>query len=135
MRTGTYTMLYMAGSLSFTASGVILLYLLWNAQPVAHQTLNAVTFGAILNSWQLDPVISHGLLAVVLLLEAGLLFIAANTGFLGGPTVLANMAVDSWVPRQVRNLSGRLVTQNGIFLMGLGAIGILLWTCLLYTSR
>ncbi|CDH45156.1 APC family permease [Candidatus Contendibacter odensensis] len=128
VRTGTYTMLYMAGSLSFTAGGVILLYLLWNAQPVAHQTLNAVTFGAIINSWQLDPVISHGLLAVVLLLEAGLLFIAANTGFLGGPTVLANMAVDSWVPRQFRNLSGRLVTQNGIFLMGLGAIGILLWT-------
>jgi hypothetical protein len=46
--------------------------------------------------------------------KAGLLFVAANTGFLGGPTVLANMAVDSWVPRQFRNLSGRLVTQNGI---------------------
>ena len=44
MRTGTYTMLYMAGSLSFTAGGVILLYLLWNVQPIAHQTLNAVTF-------------------------------------------------------------------------------------------
>jgi hypothetical protein len=42
--------------------------------------------------------------------------------------VLANMAVDSWVPRQFRNLSGRLVTQNGILLMGLGALGILLWT-------
>ncbi len=128
VRTGTYTMLYMAGSLSFTAGGVILLYLLWNAQPVAHQTLNAVTFNAIIGSWNLDPAFGHGLLAVVLLLEAGLLFVAANTGFLGGPTVLANMAVDSWVPRQFRNLSGRLVTQNGIFLMGLGAIGILIWT-------
>ncbi|HAS85884.1 MAG TPA: hypothetical protein DCS31_03680 [Candidatus Competibacteraceae bacterium] len=121
-------MLYMAGSLSFTAGGIILLYLLWNAQFVAHQTLNAVTFGAIINSWQFNPVVSHGLLAVVLLLEGGLLFVAANTGFLGGPTVLANMAVDSWVPRQFRNLSGRLVTQNGILLMGLGALGILLWT-------
>ena len=128
VRTGTYTMLYMAGSLSFTAGGFILLYLLWNVQPIAHQTLNAVTFGAIINSWQLDSMISYSLLAIVLLLEAGLLFIAANTGFLGGPTVLANMAVDSWVPRQFRNLSGRLVTQNGILLMGLSAIGILLWT-------
>ncbi len=128
VRTGTYTMLYMAGSLSFTAGGFILLYLLWNVQPIDHQTLNAVTFSAIINSWQLDSMISYSLLAIVLLLEAGLLFIAANTGFLGGPTVLANMAVDSWVPRQFRNLSGRLVTQNGIFLMGLGAIGILLWT-------
>ena len=128
VKTGRYTMLYMASSLSFTAGGVILLYLLWNAQPVPQQTLNAVTFGAIINSWQLDPILSHGLLAVVLLLEAGLLFVAANTGFLGGPTVLANMAVDSWIPRQFRNLSGRLVTQNGIFLMGVGALGILAWT-------
>ncbi len=128
VKTGRYTMLYMASSLSFTAGGVILLYLLWSAQPVPHQTLNAVTFGAIINSWQLDPILSHGLLAVVLLLEAGLLFVAANTGFLGGPTVLANMAVDSWIPRQFRNLSGRLVTQNGIFLMGVGALGILAWT-------
>ena len=128
VRTGRYTMLYMAGSLSFTAGGVILLYLLWSVQPVAHQTLNAVTFDAIIGSWHLDPILDYGLLAIVLLLEAGLLFVAANTGFLGGPTVLANMAVDSWVPRQFRNLSGRLVTQNGIFLMGLGAIGILLWT-------
>ncbi|MEI2771234.1 MAG: APC family permease [Candidatus Competibacter sp.] len=128
VRTGKYTMLYMAGSLSFTAGGIILLYLLWRVQSVPHQTLNAVTFGAIINSWQLPPVLSHSLLAVVLLLEGGLLFVAANTGFLGGPTVLANMAVDSWVPRQFRNLSGRLVTQNGVVLMGLGALGILLWT-------
>jgi amino acid transporter len=128
VRTGRYTMLYMASSLSFTAGGVILLYLLWNAQPVAHQTLNAVTFGAVIDSWQFDPILSHGLLAVVLLLEAGLLFVAANAGFLGGPKVLAHMAVDSWVPRQFRNLSGRLVTQNGIVLMGLGALSILVGT-------
>ena len=128
VQTGKYTMLYMAGSLSFTAGGIILLYLLWSVQPVAHQTLNATTFAAIIDSWALDSSLGHGLLAVVMVTEAGLLFVACNTGFLGGPTVLANMAVDSWVPRQFRNLSGRLVTQNGIFLMGLGALGILLWT-------
>lgn len=128
VRTGKYTMLYMAASLSFTAGGVILLYLLWEAKYIPHQTLNAVTFGAIIDSWGFGPALSHGLLAIVLLLEAGLLFVAANTGFLGGPTVLANMAVDSWVPRQFRNLSGRLVTQNGIILLGLGAFGILVWT-------
>ena len=57
-------MLYMASSLSFTAGGVILLYLLWNAQPVPHQTLNAVTFGAIINSWQLDPILSLSLIHI-----------------------------------------------------------------------
>lgn len=128
VRTGKYTMFYMACALSFTAGGIILLYLLWNVQPVPNQTLNAVTFGAIIGSWQLDPALSQALLAIVLLLEAGLLFVACHTGFLGGPGVLANMAVDSWVPRHFRNLSGRLVTQNGIFLMGLGAISILIWT-------
>ena len=51
--------------------------------------------------------------------------VAANTGFLGGPAVLANMAADSWVPHQYRYLSTRLVTQSGIQLMGLAALGIL----------
>jgi amino acid transporter len=128
VRTGKYAMFYMAGALSFTAGGILLLYLLWEVQPVAHQTLNAVTFGAIIDSWQFNPTLSFTLLALVMILEAGLLFAACSTGFLGGPTVLASMAVDSWVPRQFRNLSARLVTQNGILLIGLGAIGILLWT-------
>lgn len=126
--TGRYTMLYMALALSFTAGGVILLYLLWGSTYVPHQTLNAVAFGAIIDSWQFNEYLSHSILALVLILEAGLLFVAANTGFLGGPRVLAHMAVDSWVPRQFRNLSGRLVTQNGIYLMGIGALLILLWT-------
>src|SRR5207245_7786500 len=60
--------------------------------------------------------------------EAGLLFVAANTGFLGGPSVLSNMAADSWLPHQFRHLSTRLVTQNGILIMGLAALVILLWT-------
>ena len=48
VKTGKITMLYMALSLSFTAGGIILLYLLWNAKPVEGQTLNAVVFGSIL---------------------------------------------------------------------------------------
>jgi len=46
----------------------------------------------------------------------------------GGPAVLANMAVDSWMPHQFRNLSSRLVTQNGVVLMGLAAVAVLLIT-------
>ncbi len=127
--TGKWTMLYMAVSLSFTAGGIILLYLLWSVQPVDGQTLNAVTFRAIIESvgWQ-APVFESGLLWVVLALEGGLLFVAANTGFLGGPAVLANMAADSWVPHMYRYLSTRLVTQNGILLMGVTSLGILIVT-------
>jgi hypothetical protein len=119
----------MAVSLSCTAGGIILLYLLWQVAPVEGQTLNAVTFRAILAStgWQ-SPIVQDGLLWAVLALEGGLLLVAANTGFLGGPAVLANMAADSWVPHQYRYLSTRLVTQKGIQLMGLAAFGILVVT-------
>jgi amino acid transporter len=129
VRTGKVTMVYMALSLAFTAGGIFLLYLLWDARHVDGQTLNATTFRMIIeslgsqNKWFNDV-----LLAVVLAFEAGLLFAAANTGFLGGPAVLSNMAVDSWVPHKFRYLSTRLVTQNGILVMGLAALAILFWT-------
>jgi amino acid transporter len=128
VHTGKLTMFYMASSLAFTAGGIILLYLLWKAQPVEGQTLNAVVFGSIIDSLGLSPGLSQGALLLVLVFEAGLLFVAANTGFLGGPQVLSNMAADSWLPHQFRHLSTRLVTQNGIVIMGLAALVIVLWS-------
>ena len=124
VRTGKWTMLYMAVSLSFTAGGIMLLYLLWQVVPVPGQTLNAVVFGQILQPFPY----SHTLLIIVLVFEAGLLFVGANTGFLGGPAVLANLALDSWVPNRFRVLSSRLVTQNGVILFGIAALLILLWS-------
>jgi amino acid transporter len=129
VHTGKWTMFYMATSLALTAGGILLLYLLWSVTREEGQTLNAVVFKAVIDNAQLgNPFLSQGILFVVLALEAGLLLVAANTGFLGGPAVLANMAADSWVPRQFRQLSSRLVTQNGIVLMGLSALAILLWS-------
>jgi len=129
LRTGKLTMTYMALSLAFTAGGIILVYLLWNVTPVEGKTYNAIAFGAVLRNMGFDtPAANHWALLVVLALEAGLLFVAANTGFLGGPAVLANMATDSWVPHKFRYLSTRLVTENGIVVMGLAALGILWWT-------
>jgi amino acid transporter len=129
VRTGKWTMFLMALSLSLTAAGIILLYLLWNVQP-SHtgETLNAVVFGDIIDSIGFDSHTSRVLLVVVLVFEGALLFVAANTGFLGGPAVLANMAVDRWAPNQFAALSSRLVTRNGILLMGAAALAILVWT-------
>jgi amino acid transporter len=121
--TGKWTMFYMAISLSMTATGMILLFLLWEPIPAAGKTLNAVVFHAILGTSPLGEFF----LLITLLLEAGLLFIAANTGFLAGPNVLANMAIDGWMPNRFRHLSTRLVIQNGLFLFGLFAIAILIW--------
>ena len=129
VRTGKVTMFYMALSLAIAAGGIILLYLLWGTQPEQGKTLNAVLFGAIIADMGLGgETTNHVLLIIVLAFEAGLLFVAANTGFLGGPAVLSNMALDSWVPHQFRYLSQRLVTQNGIMVLGIAALAILLWT-------
>lgn len=124
VRTGKWTMFYMAVSLSFTAAGIMLLYLLWNTVPVPGRTLNAIVFHSILG----DSGFGKSLLFIVLALEMGLLFVAANTGFLAGPRVLANMAVDSWVPNRFRHLSTRLVIQNGLIVFGISALVILLWS-------
>jgi amino acid transporter len=129
VKTGKWTMFYMAVSLAFTAAGIIVLYELWDARHVEGQTLNAVVFQSIIADfgWGM-PVVNNAALAVVLALEAGLLLVAANTGFLGGPAVLASMAVDSWVPHQFRHLSSRLIVQNGVIVMAFSAVAVLLIT-------
>ena len=127
--TGKWTMFYMATSLAFTAGGIMLLYLLWDVSHETGRTLNAVVFDSIIGHLNLGgPGANHALLVAVLASEAALLFVAANTGYLGGPAVLSNMAADSWVPRHFRELSSRLVTDNGIILMGLAALGVLVWS-------
>ncbi len=128
VHTGQLTMFYMAVSLAVTAGGIILLYLLWNAAPVEGKTLNAVAFGKIIANLGWHESASTALLVATLAFEGGLLLVAANTGFLGGPSVLSNMAADSWLPHQFRYLSTRLVTQNGLLIMGFAAFGILLWS-------
>jgi K+ transporter len=60
--------------------------------------------------------------------SGALLIIAAQTGFFGGPRVLANMAVDRWMPTRFATLSDRLVTQNGVLLMGGAAFVLLFFT-------
>jgi amino acid transporter len=129
VRTGKVTMIYMALSLAFTAGGIFLLYLLWDVKHVEGETLNASAFRIIIGSLGVEAKwVNDLMLVVVLAFEAGLLFVAANTGFLGGPAVLSNMAADSWVPHKFRYLSTRLVTQNGILVMGVAALAILFWT-------
>ena len=60
--------------------------------------------------------------------EGALLFVAAQAGFLGGPRVVSNMAVDSWLPHRFAALSERLTTENGVLLMGGAAVAALLYT-------
>lgn len=123
------TMLYMAVSLAFTASGIILSYLLTGSRPHPRKVMNAVLAERVFGSWSLGSMHIGEILVVVTLVSAGcLLFVAAQTGFLDGPRILANMATDSWAPRRFAQLSDRLVTNNGIWLMGLAAFATLVYT-------
>ncbi|HTG02388.1 MAG TPA: APC family permease [Nitrospirota bacterium] len=119
VRTGKRTMHYMALSLAIVVMGLMIAYLLYRVSPVEGKTLNAVLFDRMTHDWGRAGVI---LVLVTLVSEAVLLFVAAQTGFLDGPRVLANMALDRWFPSKFAMLSDRLVTQKGILMMGGAAL-------------
>ncbi len=118
--TGKMTMRYMSFSLAFTVAGLIIAYLLFGVQGHETKTLNAVLFESITASWVAPW--GHIFVWVTLISEAMILFVAAQAGFLGGPSVLANMALDRWFPSRFSSLSDRLVTQDGVILMGTAAL-------------
>jgi hypothetical protein len=119
VKTGKRTMRYMAISLAVVVMGLMIAYVLYKVAPVEGKTLNAVLFDRMTSSWGKAGVI---FVLVTLLSEAVLLFVAAQTGFLDGPRVLSNMALDRWFPTKFAMLSDRLVSQKGILLMGGAAL-------------
>jgi amino acid transporter len=124
VRTGRRTMLYMALSLAFTASGLLLCYLLFGVTPEVGKTLNAT----LAERFAAGMPGGAAFVIVTLVSEGALLVVAAQAGFLDGPRVLANMATDSWAPHRFSTLSERLTTRNGIVLMGAAAAVALLYT-------
>ena len=127
--TGKRTMLYMAISLAGLAGGILVGYLLFKVAPIKGQTLNAVLFERVAGNWQMFGLpIGVPIVTFTLITEGALLFVAAQTGFIDGPRVLATMATDRWLPRRFAQLSSRLVTQDGVLAMGLAAVAILVFT-------
>lgn len=124
VQTGKRTMVYMATSLAFTAGVLFLLYALLAIKPVEGQTLNAVLADALFSGWPMGRWIAF----ITIFSEGALLLVAAQTGFVDGPRVMANMAVDSWLPHRFASLSERLTMHNGISLMGASAIALLIYT-------
>jgi amino acid transporter len=124
VQTAKRTMKYMAGSLAVMVFGLMLSYLLFRVEGQPGKTLNAVLLGRVTEGWGANWGVIFVL--VTLVSEAVLLFVAAQTGFLDGPRVLANMALDRWVPTRFSTLSDRLVTQNGILIMGVAATALVL---------
>ena len=124
VQSGKRTMAYMSISLALTAGGIFICYLLLKVRPIEGQTLNAVLAGNLFGRWHFG----HWLALITILSEGALLLVAAQTGFLDGPRVMANMAIDSWFPHRFSNFSERLTMYNGIFLMGGAALLLLIYT-------
>src|ERR1051325_11409345 len=127
VETGKKTMVYMATSLAFTASGILLCYLLNRIVHEPGKTLNASLFEKIYPNF-FSPDVAYVLVVLTLITEGAILLVAAQTGFLDGPRVLSNMAIASWVPHRFSHLSDKLVTQYGVWFMGAASLGFLLYT-------
>jgi amino acid transporter len=124
VKTAIKTMRLLALSLSLAVVGLVISYYLFNVHFVPGKTLNAVLISNAVATW--NPFAGQSFLYVTLISEAALLFVAAQTGFLDGPRVMANMAHDYWLPRKFTLLSDRLVSQNGIVLMAFAAF-LVIW--------
>jgi len=127
--TGKKTMTYMAVSLAVTASGVLVGYLLLHTQPAPGKTMNALLAEAVFGGWTAAGAnLGYSLVLITMVSEGMLLFVAAQAGFIDGPRVMANMAVDSFLPHRFAALSERLTMQNGVLLMGGAALLMLFYT-------
>lgn len=127
--TAKRTMVLMAASLAITAGGILLCYLLVHARPEPGKTMNAVLIERVAGDWSLLGIpIGQAFVITALVSEGALLFVAAQSGFLDGPRVMANMATDSWLPHRFSALSERLTMRNGVLLMGGAAAAALLYT-------
>ncbi len=124
VKTGKRTMMYMAISLALVAGVLFICYFLLDIQPVQGQTLNAVLATRLFGGWPAGFWIA----AIIIFSEGLLLFVAAQTGFIDGPRVMANMAVDSWFPKKFAALSERLTMRNGVLVMGIAALLLMIGT-------
>lgn len=124
VHTGKRTMVYLATSLSITAGGLLVCYLLFRIRPEEGRTLNAILSAEIFRNWPFG----HWISLITIISEGALLIVAAQTGFIDGPRVMSNMAIDSWLPRRFASLSERLTMQHGVILMGIAALVLLFYT-------
>ncbi len=124
VHSGKRTMLYLALSLAIASAGLFLCYLLLEVEPITGKTLNSVLADSIFSDFPLGRTISF----VTIFSEGVLLFVAAQTGFVDAPRVMANMAIDHWLPRRFAAYSERLTIRNSILMVGTSALILLVYT-------
>jgi hypothetical protein len=124
VQTGKRTMAYMSSSLAVTAGGLFLCYLLVGVQPATGKTLNSVLADSLFQQWSFG----QALAIITIFSEGALLLVGAQAGFIDAPRVMANMAVDSWLPHRFAAFSERLTMRNGVIMVGLSSLLLLIYT-------
>lgn len=124
VKTGKRTMVYMASSLTIAASGLLICYLLVNIKFVEGKTLNSVLADTLYSGWSIGAALAF----ITIFSEGALLLVGAQAGFIDAPRVMANMAVDSWLPRRFAAFSERLTMRNGVIMIGTVALALLFYT-------
>jgi amino acid transporter len=124
VQTGKRTMAYMASSLAITAGGLFLCYLLLGVHPVQGKTLNSVLADMLYSGWSFGKTLA----LITIFSEGALLLVGAQAGFIDAPRVMANMAVDSWLPHRFAQFSERLTMRNGVVMVGISALFLLFYT-------
>ena len=129
VRTARRAMIYTSVSLAVIAGGILVCYLLVQATPIPGQTMNAVLAQRFAGGFSCGALpLGRWFIIVTLISESAILAAAAQSGFIGGPRVMANMAADSWLPHRFSYLSDRLTMQNGVVLISVAAILTLVYT-------
>ncbi len=124
VRTAKRTMTLMAVSLAITASGILLAYLLLHVTPEKGKTMNGLLATKLVG----DQGLAYAFVVVTMVSEGAILFVAAQAGFVDGPRVMSNMALDQWMPHRMAALSEQLTMRNGVYLMAGAAALVLVYT-------
>ena len=124
VKNGKRTMAYMASSLAIAAGGLFVCYLLVHVKITEGKTLNAVLADTLYGNWKFGAILAF----ITIFSEGALLLVGAQAGFIDAPRVMANMAVDSWLPRRFAAFSERLTMRNGVLLIGVASIILLFYT-------
>jgi len=91
--------------------------------------MNAVLVNQFAGHWSVGGLgVGTAFIFITLFSEALLLVVAGQAGFIDGPRVMANMAVDSYLPHRFSQLSGRLTMSYGVLLMGGASLVALVYT-------
>jgi amino acid transporter len=121
-RNASLTLAILGVMLAILFTGISYLAVHYKIGPSEHETVVSQIARATFGKTGFGAVMYYA----VQLFTALILFLAANTAFAGFPRLSAILAEDGFLPRQLKSLGERLAYNNGIWTLGLLAIGFLL---------